>query len=180
MYSITVCSRRLSAARLEREHPGADIIDVTSKGAEPWVRFSPFYPIGGIPVPGWEARTSACVEGIWQGLKVFESADIDEASFDNASMRGLKRTVRKHGRVLGHRFGPAGELLSYVDARRRIYLPAYHWVLEHKLAEEVERLRELLARQPVVLLDYETNGNVEDTSKPLSHASIVAAWLGGT
>lgn len=125
MHSITVRSRRLSSKRLEREHHSAVIIDVTSKGAEPWVRFSPFYPIGGIPVPGWEGSTSASMEGIWQGLKVFETADIDEASFDNASMRGLKRTVRKHGRVLGHRFGPGGKLLAYVDARRRIYLPAY-------------------------------------------------------
>lgn len=58
--------------------------------------------------------------------------------------------------------------------------PTYHWVLEHRLAEEVEALRQILARQPVVLLDYETNGDVEDTSKPLSHASIIVGWVNGT
>lgn len=46
MLPITVCSRRLSRARLQREHPGALIIDVTSKGELPWQRFSPFFPVG--------------------------------------------------------------------------------------------------------------------------------------
>lgn len=118
--------------------------------------------------------TSESVEGIWQGLKVFESADIDPSRFENAKMKGLKRTVRKHGRVLVHRFGGSdGELLGYAGARNRIYIPAYRWVLEHRLAEEVRRLRDLLKSQPVVLLDFETNDDVEDASKPLSHAGLV-------
>ena len=51
-----------------------EILDLTSKAAEPWVRFSPFYPHGDIPVPFSAGRTAQSVEGIWQGLKVFESA----------------------------------------------------------------------------------------------------------
>lgn len=36
----------------------------------------------------------------------------------------------------------------------------------------------------IVLLDYETNGDIDDLSKPLSHASLVKAycenaWPGG-
>jgi len=83
--------------------------------------------------------------------------------------------VRKHGRVLGHRFGgPDGELLGYVEARKRIYIPAYRWVLEQRLADEVRRLRDLRQVQPVVLLDYE---NIEDTSNPMSHAGLVKGWV---
>ncbi|MFN8395522.1 MAG: hypothetical protein U0176_12845 [Bacteroidia bacterium] len=33
-----------------------------------------FYPHKGIPIPYSEPRTAKCVEGIWQGLKVFAVA----------------------------------------------------------------------------------------------------------
>lgn len=86
-------------------------------------------------------------------------------------MAGIKRTVRKYGPVLGHRDGLHGErLLPYETARRLIYLPAYRWVLEHRAADLVERLRDLAGRQDVMLLDYTTNGDVTDPSSPLSHA----------
>ena len=96
-------------------------------------------------------------------------------------MKGIKRAGRTRGRVLGHRFGVGSEvLLKYRDARYRIYLPAYRWVLENRLAAEVEQLRKEMVDRPVVLLDYETNGNVEDLSRPLSHAALVKCYLEGT
>jgi hypothetical protein len=123
-------------------------------------------------------ETAQSVEGIWQGLKVFEQADVDTKRFTIASMSGLKRTSRKFGPVRGHRAGVTGQvLLPYLDARFAIYLPAYRFVLEHRLAGELQQLRELAARGSVVLLDYETNGCVDDLSRPLSHASLVIAWL---
>jgi hypothetical protein len=170
-------SRRKSAATLARAYPRATVIDVTSRGDEPWVRFSPFFPHGGIPVP-MSAETGQSVEGIWQGLKVFEQTDVDTKRFAIASMSGLKRTTRKFGPVRGHRAGVTGQvLLSYLDARFAIYLPAYRFVLEHRLAGELQKLRELAAQGSVVLLDYETNGCVDDLSRPLSHASLAIAWL---
>lgn len=172
-------SRRKSAATIARAHPGATVLDVTSRGPEPWVRFSPFFPHGGIPVP-MSTGTAQSVEGIWQGLKVFETADVDPTRFAVATMSGLKRTTRRFGAVRGHRAGIAGKtLLAYVDARFAIYLPAYRFVLEHRVAKEVEQLRALGERSAVVLLDYETNARVEDPSRPLSHAALVIAWLRG-
>jgi hypothetical protein len=56
--------------------PCARIIDVTSKGPKPWVRFSPFYPHGNVPVANSPAYTAQSVEGVWQGLKVFASEDL--------------------------------------------------------------------------------------------------------
>src|SRR5438445_5621679 len=56
---------------IEARYPGAAVVDVTSRGPEPWVRFSPFYPHGGIPVPYSPGVESESVEGIWQALKVF-------------------------------------------------------------------------------------------------------------
>ena len=101
--TIVVRSRRKKRETILTEFPQAEIIDVTSKGPEPWIRFSPFFPQYDIPVPLWDGKTGACVEAIWQALKVFESADVDEAMLGNDKMKNIKRTVRRFGRVLGHR-----------------------------------------------------------------------------
>ncbi|MFM7367271.1 MAG: DUF6939 family protein, partial [Sphaerospermopsis kisseleviana] len=49
--TIIIKSRRASIDNLSKVYPDAVIIDVTSRASQPWVRFSPFYPHGGIPVP---------------------------------------------------------------------------------------------------------------------------------
>lgn len=89
---IHVLHHSTKPATIEKRFPGAQIVDVTSKGPQPWVKFSPVYPHGSIPVPFTLGRTSESVEGIWQGLKVFESADVDESMLANRTMRGPKRT----------------------------------------------------------------------------------------
>ena len=166
---ITVENRRQKPANVEKRWPGAAVIDVTSRGVEPWVRFSPFYPHGGVPIPNTPDATAQSVEGLWQGLKVFEREDIDLGKWAITNMAGIKRGGRSRGAVRGHRFGVGSDaLLDYLEARRRIYLPAYQWVLE---------LRRLAVEYPLVLLDYETNENVEDLSRPLSHAALVRCYL---
>jgi hypothetical protein len=121
---------------------------------------------------------SMSVEGIWQALKVFEHADVDPSKLRITNMKGIKRTTRRFGRVLGHREGLTGtRLLSYVAARRRIYLPSYRWVLEHALDELVGELAQRAARDPVVLLDYETNEDVSDVARPLSHVALIASYV---
>jgi hypothetical protein len=165
---------------LTKRFPDSPIIDVTSKGPDPWVRFSPFYPHDGIPVPFSPGVTTASVEGAWQGLKVFESADVDPARFENRTMRRLKRTVRRFGPCKGHRRGVDGaELLGYLEARWQIYLPLYRYLLERCVTAEIEALRELGADRKVVLLDYGTNGDPNDLRKPLSHGALLARWLNG-
>lgn len=178
MHPIHVASRRRKRETLLELYPGAQLLDVTSRGPEPLVRFSPFFPHGDLPVPGWPEHRSASVEGIWQGLKVFErDGEIDPARFAITSMRGIKRTVRKYGPVAGHSTGPgSAPLLGLAEARRRIFIPSYLFVLEERLPEEVEALRAQARQEPLVLLDYATNGDVEAPG-PLSHASVLARFL---
>ena len=178
---LHVANRQLREHTLTKRY-GTErtVLDLTSRGPEPWVRFSPFFPHGGIPVPFSPGVESASVEGVWQGLKVFVEHDVDPTKFEVRDMKGLKRTVRRFGPVRGHRRGVAGDaLLPYGEARRAIYLPTYRWVLEHALQAEVAELAALSAEHTVVLLDYETNTDVEDLSKPLSHAGLVQLWVEG-
>ena len=177
---IIIESKRKKLENILKKYPGAIIADVTSQAKDGLVRLSPFYPHGGIPVPFSEGYTSSCVEGIWQGLKVFENEDIDISMFLNDTMKGIKRTVRKHGRVLGHRKGVHGtEILGYVEAKHQIYIPAYRWMLEHRAMYIIERLRKASETKTIVLLDYNTCCNVDDVTKPLSHAYLVKAYAEG-
>jgi hypothetical protein len=176
---LAVANRRTHLKTLQRQYGDAVVVlDVTSRGPQPWLRFSPFYPHGSIPVPFSPAIFSESVEGIWQGLKVFEKQDIDPSRFRVADMKGLKRSVRRFGRILGHRKGVDGEqLLTYRQARELIYLPSYRWVLENRLSGLVGELRQLSGEVPVVLLDYQTNGDLDDLSRPLSHAVLVKRYV---
>lgn len=164
-------------ASLEKRFSNSCIIDLTSKAENPWVKFSPFYPHGNIPI-AFSNQMGQSVEGIWQGLKVFESAEIDPSKFDKTDMKGLKRTVRRFGKCLGHQKGlESKELLDYKTAREKIYLPMYKSVLENHLQDLVAEIREIAKKQSIVLLDYETSMNWEDLNKPLSHANLVRLYI---
>lgn len=177
---IIIESKRKKPATILKKYPDAVLADVTSGAKDGLRKLSPFYPHGGIPVPFSEGYTATCVEAIWQGLKVFEGCDIDTSLFQNDTMKGLKRTVRRFGKPLGHRKGVNGtELLGYIEARKQIYIPSYKWVLENKVADIIERLREASKTKTIVLLDYDTNADVENVKKPLSHASLIKAYAEG-
>ena len=177
---IIIESKRKKPATILKQYPDAILADVTSSAKDGLVKLSPFYPHYGIPVPFSEGYTATCVEAIWQGLKVFEGCDVDVEMFKNDTMKNIKRTVRRFGRPLGHRKGVDGtELLGYIDARKQIYIPTYKWVLENKVANIIDRLREASKTKTIVLLDYDTNADVDNAKKPLSHASLIKAYVEG-
>ena len=177
---ILIESKRKKPETILRKYPNAIICDVTSKAKDGLVKLSPFYPHGGIPVPFSDGYTAMCVEAIWQGLKVFENYDVDTFLFSNNTMKGLKRTVRKYGNPLGHRKGVNGSrILGYVEAKHLIYIPAYRWVLENKVMDIVERIRDASKNKTIVLLDYNTCCDVDSEAKPLSHAYLVKAFAEG-
>ena len=178
---VVIESKRRKRENILKKYPDAVIADVTSQATDGLVKLSPFYPHGGIPVPFSEGYTAMCVEGIWQGLKVFETADVDVNMFANGTMKNIKRTVRRFGKPLGHRKGVnSTELLGYIEARKQIYLPAYKWVLENKVANIIERLREASKTKTIVLLDYTTNCDIDNPKTPLSHAFLINTQKGCT
>lgn len=177
---IIIESKKKKSDSILIKYPDAILCDVTSKAKDSLIKLSPFYPHGGIPVPFSDGYTATCVEAVWQGLKVFENSDIDISMFQNDTMKNIKRTIRKYGTPLGHRKGVNGtELLGYLEARKQIYIPTYRWVLENKVYGIIERLRQASETKTIVLLDYDTNSDVENLKKPLSHASLIKAYVEG-
>jgi len=178
---IIIESKRKKPATILKKYPNAILADVTSGAKDGLKKLSPFYPHYGIPVPFSDGYTATCVEAIWQGLKVFEGSDVDVQMFQNDTMKNIKRTVRRFGKPLGHRKGVHGtELLGYIEARKQIYIPTYRWILENKVSDIIDRLRDASnSGKIIVLLDYDTNADVENAKKPLSHASLIKAYAEG-
>lgn len=180
---IYIENKKRKIEKIKEQYPDADILDITSKSPYRYAQMlSPFYPHGNIPVPFTPGMTATCVEAIWQGLKVFKTADVDVSLFRNDTMKDLKRTVRRFGPPLGHRKGVYGtELLNYFDARMLIYLPSYKWVLDNVVSvhDIVSRIAERAKMHDIVFMDYNTNDNFRDISSPLSHAGLVKLYIEG-
>ncbi|MCR5714826.1 MAG: hypothetical protein K6F98_07885 [Bacteroidales bacterium] len=181
---ITVANKKRGPERIQKDYPGAYILDITSSSPYHYGQIlSPFYPHRNIPIPGDSRDMKAtCVEAIWQGLKVFEGADIDIQMFRNDTMKNIKRTVRKFGRPLGHRYGVYSQtILNYADARRYIYIPSYKYVLDYvpEVQRIVAKIREKAKESDIVLLDYNLNPDNRDITKPLSHAELVKMYIEG-
>ena len=181
---ITIANKKRSLERIQKDYPGAYILDITSSSPYHYGQIlSPFYPHRNIPIPGDSRDMKAtCVEAIWQGLKVFEEADIDIQMFRNDTMKNIKRTVRKFGRPLGHRYGVYSQtILDYADARRYIYIPSYKFVLDNvpEVHRIIEKIREKAKESDIVLLDYNLNPDNRDITRPLSHAELVKMYIEG-
>lgn len=180
MMKIYVANRKGKIENIKKKYPNASIFDITSKSEYGILRvLSPFYPHGNIPVPGMPNIKATCVEAVWQGLKVFKDCGVDYATFRNDTMQDIKRSVRKYGKPLGHQYGD--RILNYEDARWMIYLPTYLYMLENvpSVRHSIEKIKERLKEKDIVFLDYNTNCNVADYTKPLSHAALVKLYLEG-
>lgn len=178
--NIYIANKKTKTDTLKKKYPNAIILDVTSTSPVLSTRYlSPFYPHGNIPIPYSGELKASCVEAVWQGLKVFETEDVNYDTFKNTSMQNIKRTVRKLGKPLGHRKGVIGELLDYKQARLLIYLPTYKWMLDNipEVQHTLSRIKEKLDQNDFVFLDYNTNTNVLDLTKPLSHAGLVKLYI---
>lgn len=181
---IYIENKKRKLENIQKQYPKADILDITSTTEKRYAQLlSPFYPHGGIPIPFTPGMTAVSVEGIWQGLKVFEYEDISIETLQNKTMKNLKRTVRKYGTPKGHRKGVYGtELLDYFSARMLIYIPSYKWVLDNipEVQNVVNRIKMRAKDNDIVLLDYNTNTDFRDISKPISHAGLLKAYIDGT
>ena len=204
---IELSARVHVVGRLAKAFIGDDplVVDVTSYAKDEYQQFSPMYAVGGIPMPPCYGRDdllvgskeSKSVEGIWQGLKMLpkkeegiESGRFLKGDGPKGFKRGGKRLRAVQGSGVTHYGGNAkvldqlgldGDCFGYVEARRKIYLPTYKWVLDYKLQELVQKLRQkvkdLKDKQHLYLLDANVNGNIESEDTPLSHAQLLRNYL---
>jgi hypothetical protein len=132
---------------------------------------------------------SKTVENAWQFLKVWpEEGGWNEAEAMAAfeSDCAIRYPRGRGKKAIGHHWHETGELIDYVEARQRIYLPLYLKMLElPDRAEIIQRLRDQAASQLVSIWDFDSYDikavgltNIFDTifyeKRPFAHAFIVA------
>jgi len=101
--------------------------------------FSPFYPHGNIPVPGKRDVFSQTVEGIWQGLKVFERNVSTERMFEATDIEDFEEMNEIFGKF---KFKYNNTIIENDHhAKTLIYDTSYNWVLENKLKNECKTLK---------------------------------------
>eukprot|EP00026_Physarum_polycephalum_P006475 Phypoly_transcript_06518.p1 GENE.Phypoly_transcript_06518~~Phypoly_transcript_06518.p1 ORF type:complete len:309 (+),score=60.31 Phypoly_transcript_06518:763-1689(+) len=146
-------------------------------------RFSTRFPHMHVPIPFMpENRVGSTVEGIWQGLQVYENEDTDGDYMIATKPRDLVRKAK--GEFKGWRKGLRGTgLLSLVDARKQILIPTYKHVLEKNLKKEVQQIQEKREREGKVIVVVGEGGevgwDVEDEKVPFGAAGILKLHLLG-
>ena len=162
------------------EFPNAIIIDFTSKVNDVINRLNPYYPYRDIPVPNSGGLVAESVGSIWQGLKVFEKNDVDVELMGNYLNNKLKYATKDYGCYLGHRYGIHGlDLINISDARRRILIPTYRWVLDYKVQDAIIEIRAANKKNDIIFIDQTEYYERHDYSHPISHVSLFKAYIEG-
>lgn len=115
------------------------------------VKFLMLCPYGPciIPVPGQPGEHGTSVESIWNRARSTEDKTI-------------------------YKYGPTGTPLTLSEAQLKIYLPAYAHHLQI-YADNVNELREIADRAPLILLDWDANGLLGQGH--LSYVALLQYWL---
>lgn len=156
--------------RLRAQAPkGAVVIDVSSYAEHPYCTLSPFWPHGGIPVPGTAGAVSDSVEGIWQGLKLIGGKTAPRYFVGQGAKRG--------GVPRGHQYGD--KLLKIVEAREKVYRVAYEWMLEHRADPALVAgfVGRALAGVTQCFHDVSNNGRIGDPDEGWAHAAVLVQYL---
>lgn len=158
---------------IQRQYSNVLIVDVSSKNHI----LNPFYPHKRIRVPFTDGYSGISVAAIWNSLMVFEDADVD---MDLRNIR-IHTLVRKHnGKFVGIRQGYFNNyIMDVVEARKKILIPMYRWMLEQKVFPVILKLREIMQQRDIVLLNDSVNCDIDNINHPLSHAWLIKSYVEG-
>lgn len=171
--------------------PG-EVVNTTSNSAEAWSKgLSPFY-VGPVPLyEGAVVREARTMEGLWQYSKVYachltSDGEPSEAYFGWAAEGWSAPRARRY--PMGKGATPAytwwaGEKLSYLEARKRVYVPTYTRAVATTAA--FARLWDLYREngRRITLWDFDGRDGVtvrealDDPKRSFGHAFALAALL---
>lgn len=154
------------------------VVDFTRLDTPPFNQLSQYYSWKDIPVPYSPNFKGNSLHSIWEGLKIFEHSDIDR-NFISSSSRD-RRTEGKNGQLIGFKRGIYGEyIFKEEEARMRILIKTYKWILENKAYKLVLYMRYFSKHNNIIFIDYNCNNLVNDISTPLSFAFLVKSYIEG-
>ena len=173
--------------------PEGLVINTTSR-SDTWSRaLSPFF-VG--PVDLYQGHTSINVENAWQFSKVYEYYLEEDGSVGERYFAWAKRgwgDVKAHRYPMGKGVIPLysywdGEQLTYVQARRKIYIPLYAEAVQKTSA--FQKLKKIHQENSDLYLwdfdgyNHKTSGLtfdqvIDDPNRKMGHAFVIAMLLEG-
>ncbi len=143
--------------KIKREKPGAIIVDVTIDSNSEYRKLHPSFDWGNIPFPyEYGLVTATSVKAVWNTLKIKEN--------DNSGFR---------------RDSYSNTIYDYLEARKKLFIPTYRWMLEYNAAKIIKEMRRANQDKTLVLYGIEDNYKIENLDKPLSHAFLIKAYVEG-
>ena len=182
---ITITEKK-NATMMTSKYPNALIIDVSYSSMQyirykvlnPYGVLNPFYPHDKIHVPFTDGYTGVSVSAIWNSLKVFEKSDVNVNLRNCTDIDMMRR--KNLGQLIGFRQGFYNNYIMDVEeARRKILIPMFRWMLEQKTYCIIEYLREIAQQQDIVILDDSINCEITNINQPLSYAWLIKSYIEG-
>lgn len=143
-----------------------DIIDLTMMYQKnPFSILSPYYLHGGIPVPYTYNTYLNSVRDVWCALRTARGVNSSKTNPNDFKFRkGLN----------------ANDYWTYKEARKKILIPLYCWMLEEKAFNMVNYLRSIFQSQPIIIADFTINSDIENTDEALSFAYLLKSYIEGS
>lgn len=138
------------------------VIDLTTRDTtDIYAKLSPYYPHGNIPIPNTPKEVFCSVNEVWQKLCIKDSES-----------EPTKLKIKKGLYI--------NEYWTYAEARKKILIPLYSWMLENNAWDIITDLRELSKKSTVTIIDKSANCNIDNIIEPLSYAFLLKAYIEGT
>ena len=164
--------------RFARQKDEAEpIIDISMSGEFPFSMLSFDFQHGHIPVPGLSGMFSESVTGALEGLRlVGRRGHPGKVNFGYFVGPGRERPIRTGYWATGYSY--RGRCIELPEARRRILIPAYLWVLSHKAGPALTKVRKQSEQHDVWVWDGYASCDMQAPER-LSAAATLAAYLSG-
>lgn len=138
------------------------VVDLTTRdGEDIFAKLPPYYLHRDIPIPNTPKVVLRSVNEVWQKLCVKDGES------------ELSKQKIKKGLYIN-------EYWTYAEARKKILIPLYSWMLENKAWDIINYLRELSKYETITIIDKSTNCNIDNIHEPLSCAFLLKAYIEGT
>lgn len=166
--------------------PTAFKVNTTSTSTDFGKAFSPFMNQGPIKLYGLESKN---VENLWQYCKVYpqyvgkfrEWCGWRDAGIADPKAR---RYPMGKGAIPEFSYVPGRGKMSYVEARRHLYIPIYEQKLELYCTRELQTIADILTIADVWLFDFDGRITtqtheeiIDDTENRMGHAFVIKRYL---
>lgn len=159
------------------DEPGLELVDMRVTARQPFCRLSFDYQHGQIPVEHMVGMYSETVTGLMEALKlVGRRGRRGHVNVGYLVGPGRERVVAETEWVSGYLYD--GRPVDLAEARRCILIPAYCWVLTHRVGDVVAAVRSAAEVRAVGLYDGFVSADVGSPER-LSAAAVLSAYLNG-